>query len=181
MHGPINPFTAHTCALTPRSMYFYSTPLVTHDIHSPALMKASSSHTQTHPCTHSQNQLPTQRFTISLRVHPPQNTQVVIQFTCGHADMFQHMQSSMHRTHLDTRALEILHLETEGSSLPIPVLSSFGDLFSIEILVQNGSPLSMLSEGSQPYASYKNSAHVSDSGMNEMQPTRVYIAARARR
>lgn len=32
----------------------------------------------------------------------------------------------------------------------------------------------MLSEGSQPYASYKNSAHVSDSGMNEMQPTHVY-------
>lgn len=124
MHGPINTFTAHTCALTPRSMYFYSTPLVTHDIHSPALMKASSSHTQTHPCTHSQNHLPTQRFTVSLRVHPPHNTQVVIQFTCGHTDVFQHIWSSMHCTHLDTRALEILHLETEGSSVPIPVLSS---------------------------------------------------------
>ena len=47
-------------------------------------------------------------------------------------------------------------------------------MFSIEILVQNGSPLSMLSEGYQPYASYKNSAHVSDSGMNEMQPTHAY-------
>lgn len=104
--------------------YFYSTPLVTHDIHSPALMKASSSHTQTHPCTHSQNHLPTQRFTVSLRVHPPHNMQVVIQFTCGHTDIFQHIQSSMCCTHLDTHALEILRSETEGSSVPIPVLSS---------------------------------------------------------
>lgn len=47
-------------------------------------------------------------------------------------------------------------------------------MLPLKILVQNGSPLSMLSEGSQPYAYYKNSAHVSDSGMNEMQPTHVY-------
>lgn len=47
-------------------------------------------------------------------------------------------------------------------------------MFFLEILVQNGSPLSTLSEGSQPYACYKISAHVSDSGMNEMQPTHVY-------
>lgn len=37
-----------------------------------------------------------------------------------------------------------------------------------------GNPLSMLSEGFQPYACYKNSAHVSDSGPNKMQPTHVY-------
>lgn len=47
-------------------------------------------------------------------------------------------------------------------------------MLPLKILVQNGSPLSVLSEGSQPYAYYKNSAHVSDSGMNEVQPTHVY-------
>lgn len=35
-------------------------------------------------------------------------------------------------------------------------------------------PLSTSSEGSQPYAYYKNSAHVSDSSMSKMQPTYVY-------
>lgn len=54
-------------------------------------------------------------------------------------------------------------------------------MFSLEILVQNGSPLSTLSEGSWPYACYKNSAYVSDSGMNEIQPTHVYTPQTAAR
>lgn len=51
-HSHINPLTAHTCVLTPKSVYFYSTPLFMHDAHSLALMKAYSAHTQTHLCTH---------------------------------------------------------------------------------------------------------------------------------
>lgn len=121
-HSHINLLTAHTCVLTPKSMCFYSTPLFMRNAHSPAL--STHSNTPRHTLTLQSHSFIHSEVHIILRFYTPHNTQVVVQFTCGHTDIFQHTWSSMHCTHLDTHTLEVLHLEAKGSSVPIPAFTS---------------------------------------------------------
>lgn len=137
-----------------------------------------------HKCSHSQRHIPSfhltmytwYRLTCLASIHiytpvhtlKPRKTQVVMQFTWGHTAIF-HVQTLIHM-----QAMEAPHFKAKGSSVHFPASISLLTCVLLEILVQNVFPLSMLSEGSQPYAYYKNSAHVSDSGRNKMQPTYVY-------
>lgn len=87
------------------------------------------------------------------------------------ANRDKHLVHALH-THVDTR--QKLCIRRLRALLCYPSFPIFGDLLSLELLFPMGPPLSMLSEGSQPYVCYKNSAYVSESGMSETQPTRVY-------
>jgi hypothetical protein len=137
----------------------------------------SGTHCHLHPPKHGPHTSP--KASRSQAHGHPQTLAHTCVTTCP--DTLLQTETSSQITHTHTPHMHDCTQRKRGTQrlralLYLPQLSYLCWLVFARNLASNGSPLSMLSEGSQPYACYKNSAYVSESGRNETQPTHVYTS-----